>query len=326
MLRLSERSPGLLLACWLAFAAALVVVPSALVWMSGSQPIGAVDERTWVSAFVSSFVVAFMVVLDRIGARSFTDFEPALGGRREAFEDWAQLTRLPAGATLVTVLVLEVIITAGYLSDPVELANMRSLTLLELAVILINGWIAIGVCGVLAVHTVVQLRAVVTLHAEARAVDILDPGPAHAFARLTSATGIGFVILGVVVVGDPTNGHESVFYAAEGLVILLFAATTFVLPLWGMRQRLAAEKARLLRNSAQRIGTTMVRVHQSVDTNELSQSAAMQASLASLIAERDLVSRLSPWPWTSGTLRGFVSAVMLPVVVWALTRALERVV
>jgi hypothetical protein len=36
------------------------------------------------------------------------------------------------------------------------------------------------------------------------------------------------------------------------------------------------------------------------------------------------VNILSPWPWSAGTIRGLASALAVPIVVWAITRVLER--
>ena len=53
---------------------------------------------------------------------------------------------------------------------------------------------------------------------------------------------------------------------------------------------------------------------------------ALNKALASLLQERDFVGRLSTWPWDSSTLRAVLSAVALPIVLFLLTRALERFV
>jgi hypothetical protein len=48
--------------------------------------------------------------------------------------------------------------------------------------------------------------------------------------------------------------------------------------------------------------------------------------MASLLSEREVVAKLSTWPWSSGTFRGIASAVALPILLWFVIRVLERVV
>ena len=54
------------------------------------------------------------------------------------------------------------------------------------------------------------------------------------------------------------------------------------------------------------------------------QPAGLNDALASLIAKRDLITKLSPSRWSLGTIRGLSSALAVPVVVWTITRVLER--
>ena len=191
--------------------------------------------------------------------------------------------------------------------------------------ILIPNWISIALTGVLLVYVLRQLRMVSRLHAMA-IVDLFDAPPAHAFARLTSATAIGILVFGLLFVTDPSAGRETPVFFIEAAAILGLAVVVFALPLRGMHDRLAAEKAVLLRSVNARIKVTLARIHDTVDAAELDRSAALHESLSSLVAERDLVERLSTWPWSPTTFRGFAGALVLPIVVWAIIRVLERFV
>jgi hypothetical protein len=46
--------------------------------------------------------------------------------------------------------------------------------------------------------------------------------------------------------------------------------------------------------------------------------------VTSALAERDLLMKLSTWPWTTATIRGFGSALLLPVVIFVITRGIDR--
>lgn len=55
-------------------------------------------------------------------------------------------------------------------------------------------------------------------------------------------------------------------------------------------------------------------------------SASFNKLLGSLIAEREMLARLPTWPWQAGTVGAFVTALLLPIVLFLVTRALERLV
>jgi hypothetical protein len=322
---LTRRLPGPTPIWWFAFFVAMTVVPSGILWVAGTQPPGEVDSRIWVASLLAAYCFSLRQVLDGIATRAFRAFEPALGDDVDKRGLARGLVSIPDRTAVLTVLVVEAVITVGYFSDPGELAHLLAVPLVEQAVILVTNWISIAITAVLLIHIVGQLRMVTRLHRLAN-VDLFDPRPAHAFARLTSATAIGILVFEVVVVTDPVVGRETLFFAAEVGGIMLLALAVFALPLRGMQGRLAAEKARLLGATNERIKVTVARIHASVDADDLQRSGNLHESLSSLIAERELVTKLSTWPWSTGTFRGFASALVLPIVIWAITRVLERVV
>jgi hypothetical protein len=67
-------------------------------------------------------------------------------------------------------------------------------------------------------------------------------------------------------------------------------------------------------------------VHDSVDSGDMAQADALQKTMTSLLGEREVVSKLSTWPWSPDTFRGFATALVLPIVIWLVLRLLERVV
>ena len=74
-----------------------------------------------------------------------------------------------------------------------------------------------------------------------------------------------------------------------------------------------------------RLEQTMADIHASVDQRARGEAHALYKTPTSLIAERDLVTRLPTWP-ASGTFWAFASATALPIALWFVTRLLERVV
>jgi hypothetical protein len=105
-----------------------------------------------------------------------------------------------------------------------------------------------------------------------------------------------------------------------------------------MHARLEDEKSRLTSAVDVRIRATVASLHSVIDNEtdgspdaESSRLAqvridALNKAFASLLAEREFVGKLSTWPWDTSTFRAVVTAVALPIVLFVLTRALERFV
>lgn len=103
------------------------------------------------------------------------------------------------------------------------------------------------------------------------------------------------------------------------------AVACFVLPLRSMHQKLDAEKSRLLGLVGSRMQALFDRLHQRVDQGIFTDAGELHQQIASLVTERDVLARMSTWPWDPATLTGFVSALVLPAFLWVLQRVLERV-
>lgn len=320
---LPRRLPGVPALWWVALFVLMTAVPAAILWITGSQPVGTVDSRLWVAALLAAYGVALRNVLDGTARRAARDFTPALGANRDPIELEPALVSIPDRVAIAAVAAGEVVITIAYFSDPNEAAHILSRPFVEQAVILVTNWLAIAVGAILLVSVIRQLAAVSRLHRIA-VVDLFDPGPAHAFARLTSATAIGIIFFTAVVLADPAAASDTILFGLQAGGLLLVAAAAFALPLRGMHDRLADDKAALLRAVNGRIKLMTERVHAAVDADDRSAGAALHDNLASLIAERELVAKLSPWPWSAGTIRGLGSALAVPLIVWATTRLLEQ--
>ena len=326
VLGLTALAPGGAIVGAVLVGAVLLLVPSLILWLDGALPFPTLEPRIWLPASITAFVVGAIGVLDGIARRAFAGFAPALGAAGDRSAPPRALTAIPDRLAIAVILPVTILATIGYLSDPVTLDQLVRRHPAEALLIVTCNWIAIAAASLLIVHAFVQLRTVVALHQAATRIDLLDAAPAHAFARLTSATGVGFLLLGVLVLGDPTAGRESLFYAAEACFIVALAVATFALPLRGMHDRLEAEKRRLLTAINERLTLTIARIGVRVESDELDGIDRLGQGQAALIAQRDLVTRLSTWPWSTSTVRAFASTLLLPIAIWLITRLLDRVV
>ncbi|HEY3524202.1 MAG TPA: hypothetical protein VGK63_10910 [Candidatus Limnocylindrales bacterium] len=172
-------------------------------------------------------------------------------------------------------------------------------------------------------HTTRQLRLVAKIHRQARAIDPFDRGPVYAFSRFTAQIGLAFLLTCyyTLTVNSSFQSGNVVVLAVLGLVIALSAAC-FVLPLWGIHERLAGEKEVLLAGIEDRTGKLAAELYRRLDAGELGRTKEVGEAMAAAGAVRDRISRLPTWPWPPQLLRGFLTALLVPVVVYVITRVI----
>jgi len=61
-----------------------------------------------------------------------------------------------------------------------------------------------------------------------------------------------------------------------------------------------------------------------VDAVDLARGDALNKTLGSLLQQREVLAKLPTWPWSSGTVRGFVSVILLPLVLFMVQRFLGQ--
>ena len=159
------------------------------------------------------------------------------------------------------------------------------------------------------------------LHRRASNINLLHLEPAHAFARLTAGAGGGLILL--MVMGNLYNPELSTGVNLIGtLLMVLFGIIIFVAPLIGMRSRLVQEKVQRLKEISELLEWTIGQIHDKVRNKDLDISEA-RSTMGTLIEEKVLIEKVSTWPWNPGTIRGFASTLILPILMWFVNRFLE---
>ena len=310
---------------YLLFLLVMIVANNARTWLDGSAPPGSFDIPRITDGVYSVYFLALIHYLNGVAGRALARFRPLLDASDAEFQRLTySLTVLPAGLGYVALLAGAALALGGILLDPLAFGLTSASPLFAwvymVAVVTFNT--ALLVAFVL--HGIRQLRLIDRLYARAAPVDMLNPAPLHALSAVTARTGLGVILFAwFMVVQDPTPGLNPVSIFGVTTLLLLGTAS-FVLPLSGMHERLVDEKNRLLAAVGRRLSVTFDLLHANVDTQNLDRTDKINQTIASLKAERDILAHLPTWPWQPETPRVFLTAVVLPVVVWVLTALLER--
>ncbi len=320
-----DRHPG---PAWAYYAAATLLVGVIILagqWLAGDGPPGAIGTDALVFSFYPVYFVALMHQLDRQARSALERFRPALAvSDAEYTLIEYRLTKVPArGAWVALVPAIPLGLIFGLPGEPAPLSP-KEIPAVAAGVALTV--FTVAAFAVLAYHTVRQLRMVSQLHAAARTINLFQPRPTYAFSRLTSRTALGVVafLYFDFLVNPPTAGAALPYFTLAGVSLALMAAA-FLLPLLGMHQRLVAEKTRLEEEVNQGVEAAYRELQRQVRSKAYAHVDDLEKSLSGLLRMREVVARLSTWPWQPETLRGVLAAIGLPIVVWLVQYGLQRI-
>ncbi|HEX5590141.1 MAG TPA: hypothetical protein VFX65_07630 [Candidatus Limnocylindrales bacterium] len=323
-----DRLPGPRWAAYAGIAGIAILLQHAQLWSTGRVEVGTIDgvQIYW------GVVVAVALWLHQFledGARaSFARFRGAL---RVADEDadrlGYELTIIPARLSLsITILAVAATI-ASVVADPVGTSTAGLPPVMLVVAVVIQSFVAAVLLQVFyrLVRQVRLVREILDRHVE---VDVFRPGPLHAISTLTARPGatLTLLIASVVVVVPVTTDLVAFLVAWGPLLVIppLIALVAFVAPLTGAHARLEAQKDQLQDATEQRIRGLLRDLDRDVDARELGQVDAYQKTLAALLVERDVLAKLPTWPWSTATLRGFVSTILLPLALFVVQQVLSR--
>ncbi len=321
-----ERLPGRSWVFYPALGLVLAFAVTVVQWRDGSYPIGTFDAFHVWFGFQTPYFLALMRYLDGAAEAALKNFRPALNLSEAEYAELSyRLTTAPARPMLLSSLA-GVILVVLILSAMPNMFPLLGFSTLSPGIVISYGLavLALGVAGALVYHTMHQLRLVSHIYATQALVNLFDLIPLYSFSSLTSQTAVGLIIYNYLwfatapdMLSEPLGIGFGIFYA-------IVAAVTFVWPLLGIHRRLVEEKQRLLRECSRRLEATIAELHSRVDAGELHSREQLHDTLAGLEIEWSALTRIPTWPWKPETLRGLITALLLPVVVLLLQFVLQR--
>lgn len=319
----------------LAFGAASVL----LRWSDGSVPYPAISPITTVFAMGAPYVFGVVHHLGRAARRALVEFRRALGEldaryaelevRLTTMTPWQAWLAVPLGAIPPVI---------GQLGGGWGITARTSIATSVYTVVvqvLLNVSLALFLMRVGR-----QLRTIVRIHREASAIRLSDTLAHSAFSRLTfRAAVLVLVPYAIVEVAanllDESTIVEMILFALS----LIVSVAVFVLPLLGMHRRLVTLKraeileletafdrtsARLLATVAEAAPVGAGGFGGAGGGGRSETMTALSEAIGALEVSRERVRRSSAWPWAPEAVRGFVTSVALPILLWLASTALDR--
>jgi len=292
-------------------------------WLEGKLPWGQIDPYQF------NFQIWFLVVL--IGSGYFLafsrsallKFRAALEIPQEEFDRLAhQFTQVPARTgRLITVVAAPFSILATSLSASYQRSGLSALVFLASSIFMFS---LVFFFFYFLVHA---LRTTVRLYARVEKVNIFHLEPLYAFSGLTSRIGIFFVIVSTLSYLTNIAFSESpqvggfLFFTSINLSLAILA---FILPLGGIHRKLEDAKERTSRENDYRLDEAYRALHARNDRKDFAGMADFHHSIEALLQFRAEIKNLSTWPWGPGTLRSFITALLLPIVLLVTQQLISR--
>jgi hypothetical protein len=189
--------------------------------------------------------------------------------------------------------------------------------------LLVIVWAAAGIGPFLIVR---QMRLISELTTRHTRIDLYALGPIYAYSRLTAAHAVFLAALAIVSTLTMSHLAGTIQWVTISGSALLLAAAAFVAPLWGAHRLLGLEKRRQEDRLGHNVKGLVDEMQARVERSELDDIGDLKTAHEAMTRIREQVGAVSTWPWRPETLRGVVSALLVPVVLWGITRLLEALV
>jgi hypothetical protein len=330
--RFDDWVRGLPIPAWLFYlgvALVLVLIRTIAAWSDGSYPMGTFFPLHILNASSALYNLFVLHYLDDRAGAALSNFRPVLTVDDAEYERLRyQLTTMPARPVLLWSFVG---LLFGGVHQPflIPEAQLQSLKLYTspAAFAIDSGLSGLNwmMNAVFVYHTIRQLRLVSQIYTRYTHVSIFGTGPLYALSRVTATTTVALLFISYLYLTYWVNWQfQSTGDAVLTIAIGLVAFATFVLPLLGAHRLLQEEKEHRKGEVTQRMEAVTDELHRRVDTHELQGMDALKDALDGLVVEQGLLAKVSTWPWEPEALRAVLTALLLPVILWIITRVLER--
>lgn len=307
----------------------LFILESAMIlvlsWIDGWLPAYQFDPIVLLFPMWLWGPLAFLTYLDSLSLRVLSEFTPLLDTSAETKRRLEyEFTTMPARGVMISAVAWSSVYLLFWFVTYAPGAAVYGAGVLATRVLFLVGFVSFAVGGVIYYHTIRQLRLVSRTVRMVRQFDLFGLDPVYAFSVLTSRTGMTWVAL----ITLPFLISNLEVGGIPQLSLLIFqialAMGAFLLPLRIINQRLVSAKRGHIAELDQRVKATLARVNKAVDENSLQEVSKLNDALKALTSQREILARIPTWPWRPGLFAGFVSIIVLPVVLFLLQFALGR--
>lgn len=308
-------------------AVALFVLITLITWWDGSVPVWELVPFYAVPGIVMAYGLALVHYLDRAALRTLETAHPVLNVDDEGYRLLRyELSTMPARPALLASVGGVVVALVVILALPESLrGQMRLFTSPAATALEVTVFIALwAVWGPLTYHTVRQLSLVNKIYTRHTHIDVFNLDPLYSFSWLTARTALSWIVVPYMFVLPVPGILSNALTFAVFAFNLLLGAVAFIWPLLGAHRMIEAAKKERQREADLRFDALTAELHRRADRGEFDGMAGLNEAMEAVQRERDVLEKVRTWPWRGETINVLSTALLLPAVLWFITRLLEK--
>jgi hypothetical protein len=300
-----------------------VVLIHLAVWNDGLADWGHLDAYWILSGVWTVISLIFIHHLERVAGKALDRFSPVVIDKpREFAELRYRMTNMPARPVLTMSLVMGLGIFSLLIWVPdFGYAGAKSPLSIAFAVIpLVFSWSFAPVLLYYGARLLISVRAAYQL---VDSIDVYHQQPLYAFSALTyQASLFWLLVINLSLVNalliQNANTSEALVNFVVAAPMAVVALLTFLLPLTGMHRRLTDEKQRLIEEHGVHVSATQRDLYEALTRRDYATVQSLDQSILVLGRVKEEIHTIPTWPWRPGTLRNFLTAVFVPMALWAM--------
>lgn len=305
---------------WLTYLVLFIlqsIIIHILAWIDGWLPAYTFSPISLLFPLWLWVPLAIMTHLNSVSVEALSSFSPLLDVDEEMVKRLKyEFTTMPARGVIRSGVIWSIIyIILTYLTFQ-SFYVAYGLGKLISVVLILEGLLSFLTGSAIYYHSLRQLRLVSSTVKMVKQFNLFELNPVYAFSHVTSQTGVSWMImLSLTLLVFPIQLASVPVMAILALQVVL-AIAAFVFPLWFVHHRLVSKKRRLLAEHNQRVGSMLERLHRCLDENKIDQVVQLNSAITGLNTERAILTGIPTWPWRTGTLTGFLSAIVLLIIIF----------
>lgn len=323
-----ERLPVPIWLFYLALGAVLLLCQLIAQWQAGNLLPGSIPPYHAWFVLQTVYLLGVMHYLDRWAAEAFDIFRHALDiSDMQAAELRYRLTNTPARSGFLVSFVVTLLSPVWLIATPATYAPLKlessaAVLSVSMALYLMSWWVG----SFTVYHTIHQLRMISRTYGELKEINLFQLHPLYALSNVTARTSVGFIIYMLCWNIAQPDTFQQPGAVAMALPLIILGGVTFLLPLWGIHKRLVAEKERRLDELGARTANAIRQLEQQVDAGDSANAIQSKDVLGGIETAQRMMERIPTWPWQPETIRLLITALLLPIVLFAVQFAIQKLI
>jgi len=285
-------------------------------------PVGEFDRYLFTVSFWNVGYPAVWIYLDRRARSALTEF--FRNQRKSQSEIETIVTDFISVPSLTAHLLFLAGMLFGYLYLP-EAMKLEPLIGQVLPIWDLFSWIPITGLVFMLLYRTIRQAFLIPRFFRLIDVDIFNPAPVYVLSRFAAQAAVILFVINYALLYSSLPNLLFSFSLSSLTYNLLIMGTTlfyFFTPLTSINRRMRRDKDRLLAGISEDQKKINTKLHASVNSKKFTDLSDLHTAVSALKDQREVVQKLATWPWQTETLRNLFTPLLIPIVVYLVSRVL----